>query len=260
VNVLALLLTSFMWLPFVATGQPVKWGAGVPESQSTVHCEDVYRIGATWMQSWSRIATRCWDVEAVPRVQFADQAGLPISGTSAYLLGITEPDQASNPQTPDQAAIAHRTMEDTYPKMLIGTPGVARVDYLRQWRAAYVARYGTPPRNLHFIDAHIYSGSLAQSRVLLAGFVALSNEWNLPLWVTEWNFVLCADPNAVADAKAFARDLEANPKVARHAWFASRYRGDEPWCEGSCRDPQCNGSLFSATTGQPTIYGKLFVR
>jgi hypothetical protein len=258
-NTLLILLTSFVWLPMVATGQPVKWGAGVPEPQSTVHCGDVYRIGATWMQSWSRVATRCYDVEAVPRVQFADQAGLPISGTSAYLLGINEPDQSANPQAPDAAAIVHRTMEDAYPTMLIGTPGVARVDYLRQWRAAYIARYGTPPRNLRFIDAHIYGGSLAQSRAILADFVALANEWSIPIWVTEWNFTLCADANALADAQAFARDLENNSRVARHAWFCTRCRDSETYCTGPAHDPRCNGSLFSQT-GVPTAYGKLWAR
>jgi hypothetical protein len=49
-SVLAVLLTSFIWLPMVATGQPVKWGAGVTEPEGVVHCEDVYRIHAAWMQ------------------------------------------------------------------------------------------------------------------------------------------------------------------------------------------------------------------
>lgn len=258
--VVAVSLLGTVYLPFVGNAPRVARSDSVGLTDIS-HCEDILRVDGSWSYDWSPMPPACPGIEMVPMIWGRPQLGSEIGGNSAYLLGFNEPNVPNlySGMTPDEAAILwHDSIEDRYPDRLLVTPSSSNdVQWLRDWRSAYEARYGRAPR-MDAIAGHIYGTDLADARRILAEFVQLAREWRLPLWISEWSFAACGVPDAYAASRQFLADLNATPEVARSAWFGSRFDGAEAWWTHPPK-PGCLTNLFDSATGMPTAYGDLYV-
>jgi hypothetical protein len=262
-NWLLILLTTTIFFPLVS-GMQGQSGVNQKGSAALTRpvCVDVQTMGGWWSYDWSPTPPDCPGIEMVPMVWGRPQLGTDIGGSSAYLLGFNEPDRPDQAaMTPDEAAQAwHDWIETSYPDRLLVSPAPTDPGWLREWRAAYIARYGVPPR-LSAVAGHVYPRSLTEALATLDGFAHISREWGLPLWITEWAAVPCWMPGgslstALDLARQFANELDATPEVTRWAWFGSRFDGSEWWWLASWPMPDCSTSLFSTIDGQPTEWGQ----
>lgn len=196
-------------------------------------CQDAIAIGAAWAYSWSRVAPTC--VEGVPMIWGATQAGLPVSGSSAYLLGFNEPDIATQANlTAQEAAALWPHIEDNYSDRLLVSPAPSHLDvaWLQRFRNAYIAQHGHAPR-LDALAVHCYGGYIG-CRAKIEQVTQYAESWNIEggVWVTEFATPPClfaSDEIALAQARQLIQWMQAEPRVARYAWFANRIDGNEWW-------------------------------
>jgi hypothetical protein len=174
-------------------------------------------------------------IEFVPMVwskTFLPDLATQDPGEARYLLGFNEPNfgQQAN-MTPQEAAAAWPEVEE-YAKvhgLQIVSPAVNYCggscnvtnpfDWLDQFFAA------CPSCKVDAVAMHWYACSKGALTSYLEKF---ESKYTQPLWLTEFS---CLDGNdtSVAAQTAYMTEalplLEANPRVARYAWFAGRSKG-----------------------------------
>lgn len=248
----AVVLTATVYLPLVAYMPD-----GGTAAMTADNCDDLRRIGAAWSYQWHPWPVQCDGMQMIPMIwsmsHWSDTAA-----PSPYLLGFNEPDRLSQANmTPDEGAVAWRKLEAAYPLRMLVSPAPANSpQWLREWRIAYLMRYGREPR-IFAIAGHIYRPELAEAERVLAEFVSLAQEWRKTLWITEYSFPPCwytfgGDASkAVSVAQQFTRTLRQTPEVERYAWFSSRDYADASW------PAQCRSGLYDEH-GRATEYGDWF--
>lgn len=248
--------TATYYLPLFMTSPPAatlqRFGVGACPATAPALAYD-------WCYSWRPDpgdggAT----VERVPMLWGAGDVGQPVGGNSAWLMGFNEPDVATQANiTPDAAAVLWRAIEARYPdkRLVAPAPSMEGVNWLPEFRAAYVARYGAPPR-LDALAFHCYwrlDSCLAVGQQMLAWAEA----WAVPeVWATEFAFVPAWNANAEADARAFMAWLRAQPRITRIAPFVS-YLEPGSWYWPDTR-PEADPSLLTAD-GQLTEIGTWYL-
>jgi len=208
------------------------------------YCQDVALLGGEWNYNWGPEPVQGCEAGFVPMIggRFSPtQLGRAIlwATRSGWLLGFNEPDHAEQANIPpEEAAILWRQIEEArLPGVRLVSPATVQGDlnWLRQWRNAYYARYNEYPH----VDAwafHYYGGASGLYNALSA-MVAQLDAWGEPgeVWVTE--FGRC-DDKAVDFMESAISIFKASPYVTRYAWFTNRIRGDEPWNPGGVAN-QC---------------------
>lgn len=189
---------------------------------------EVVTLRVTWLWNWGVSPPVFPGVESIPNLWDASFIGQPLGGNSQWLLGFNEPDGRDQANmTPEVAAVAWRQIEQTYPDRKLTSPQVLHPgNWLEQWYAAYVARYGQPPR-IDALAIHTYYGNSAEAYIARTQeFVALARAWGVPeVWVTEWTLApgLNRSQNDTADEMCtFVTWLEQEPMVTRYAPFTNR--------------------------------------
>lgn len=249
---------SFVFLPLIYGSPPVpafnpKKGVALTYD----FCEDVATMGATWTYDWTTTPPVCPDRERIPMIETASDWDKTLGGNSNWIMGFNEPDLRGF--SPSDAAIYWRLIEQKYPtrKLLSPAPSgsMSGLAWLVNFRNAYISFYATSPR-LDGLGAHCYKWYSFQCVELIQSFIDQANAWGVPeVWVTEFSFSP-TDPSspsgALQEQQTFINWMVNDPKIKRHAWFASRINGNEPWSLPTHVTPLIDSS------GQPTSFGTVY--
>jgi len=251
----------WLFLPAVVR-QPTshKRGLGThhPEAESDCHL-----LGATWRYDWLANIPTTSNCESVPMIYCAEVVRLlannsiALGGDSAYILGFNEPDRPDQLLSPQDAVDLWVTIEEMYPGKLLVSPAPSHLNpgWLRDFRAAYIAKVGRAPR-LDALAIHCYfrDDDTARCRTIIEQFVQDANKWGAEgVWVTEFAPVVRVGTTDEKEARAFVRWLEDNPGVTRYAWFPTRLDGSEYW------NPDPDDWALLVDEGGLTRWGELYV-
>jgi len=242
-----------VFLPIVGRQIPNVRGLGLTYG----HCEDLGILNIQWYYDWSP-NPGCPDVESVPMVW---GAGVPggVGGNSAYLLGGNECDLDSQCNVTPTAYVPIWNLIETrfanY-KLVAPVPSHLHPEWIVEFRDAYIAQYGTPPR-LNVLAAHCYMWTADACVELLNWYIARANEWDIAeVWLTEFNFPTGGtrtEQQAWAEAEILINWMKQQPKIKRWAWWTNRPCGLESWCPPS----QWQAPLLN-TSGVLTPYGEQY--
>ena len=202
---------------------------------------------------------------------------------TGYLLGFNEPDLGPRRPSPPTPKEAETVLKRLLPMLsnaaavgpLIGTPALAS-PVIRSTPAPWLSEYMGDGAAADFIAAHFYPSialdprdSVAEraakidraARTLIDGVKTLESAYpGKNIWITEMGLMdLAAD--AAHPARFGAKDeacfmaqvlpaLEADPRVARYAWFSADPQAAQPLY------PTLPGALFS--DGRPTPLAELY--
>ncbi len=258
---------------------------------------DLSAIGAAWYYDWSAFPPLFGSMEAVPMIgaRTPDKVGAVGGSPGAPIAGVNEPNvrQQTNICPRDYVETWHR-IEEMYPDRALVSPGVGHygndiagcgamggLEWLAQFRAAYIEQYDTAPR-LDAISVHFYFWRLADFKSFMEQTVALASEWDAEVWLTEFSFRRCDDiaveescVNGVDHGEAFVANelhqavawLDNEPRVMRYAYFANRMHGQEP---GFCEEmgtyecwygaaERAYPALLDWQTSTLTAYGRAYI-
>jgi len=225
------------------------------------HCEDAEALQVAWEYDWSMQPPDCYGIENVPMVWGLWAIQGEVGGNSPWLMGFNEPDLSGQSAIePATAAVAWREIERLYPdkKLVAPAPSHIHREWLTEFRDAYITAYGVPPR-LDALAAHAYFGGVIEVIEMVRWYEDRAVEWNVPggVWLTEFAFLPCYTSNAQARAAEveILNWLEAEPGVARYAWFAARMSGDELW---SFKPKSCLTHLNDFESGALTTEGRIY--
>lgn len=244
---------------------PLVFSAESPVSKKGVGltygvCDDMKTLRATWYYSWRPRSYSC--AETFYPMIWGRFDEVPDVDNSDYLLGFNEPDRSNQANiTPTDAARLWRQIELRYPdrRLVSPAPSQTNLNWLVQFRDAYIAAYDRPPR-LDALAAHCYSADAEPCIALLGWYKHSAMGWGIgEIWLTE--FAVVAQPSrAFNDTAIEIRELltwlENEKMVTRYAWFASRVRGDE----SCCRAPSSweTTSLTDILTNRLSPYGRIY--
>lgn len=204
--------------------------------------------------------------DGIPMLWSGAHIGAQLSGDATWLMGFNEPDIAGQANmTPEAAALAWATVEQTYPDRKLVSPGVMSLTWLINWRAAYYTAYGQAPK-VDAVGVHWYyqaDGNPLQSfkcQVQLAE--NLAQQWGVAeVWVTEFAYYPCWSDTATA--AQFVRDaftwLDTRPMVTRAFWFQTFWYNDGRDSERDWAPPQDCYSGLGLDDGSLTSIGEAFL-
>lgn len=166
-------------------------------------------------------------------------------------LGFNEPDIETSlvpAVSPEEAAVLwHDYVEQFADQLVSPAPSQRHPEWLEQFRDAYIRQYRKPPRQ-DALGIHCYE-NLADCKRVVSYVMQLAKEWGIPqVWVTEFAF------SEISDMEDFVRWMEAQPLIARYAWYTDGLWGNEPWV----RDYK--QVLVDLYTGKLTKYGEAYRR
>jgi hypothetical protein len=206
-------------------------------------------------------------VETVAMIQGTKEVEQPIGGNSVWLLGFNEPDVPGFArQTPAEAAKNWHRVEELHPDRLLVSPAPGSWEvydarhWLQDFRSAYIAAYGRPPR-LDALAVHTYFSYAQDAINRVNEAIELAKEWGARgVWVTEfgmpWGEATPTEQD-LAELRGFLAFLDGNNKVLRYSWFPSHVdiANRPPWYPADWRDM----SLVDAA-GNLTELGKVYAR
>lgn len=231
------ILDHKLWLP-VWISSPAK--KGLANSWASKYLCDAALVGASWQYTYYPAADRCGDIESVPMIDRPEHMNIPIRNDSPFVLVLNEPDV--NSVTVQQAVDLWLIIEAMYPNKRLVSPAPSHLhpEWLAQFLEACTSRGCKMPSAL---AVHCYL-SEPQCETHVQNVIQLADQWGITggVWVTEFAF------SGTADLQKFVAWMEANPRVARYAYFTNR---DERYTWPM--------SLFDSN-GTMTEYGKVYRR
>ena len=250
-----------LFLPAIVR-QPTSLKRGLATHHPEVQA-DVGLLGATWRYNWLADIPTAPGVESVPMIYSAGVMRLlanntiALGGDSPYVLGFNEPDRPDQLLSPQDAVDFWVVIEGMYPDRLLVSPAPSHLDpgWLRDFRAAYIAKIGRPPR-LDALAIHCYfrDDDTIRCRAIIEQFVQDAEEWGAEgVWVTEFAPIVRTGTTDEKEARAFVQWLEENPGVTRYAWFPTRLDGSEYW------NPDPDDWALLVDEGGLTRWGHLYV-
>jgi len=251
-----------LFLPFIIQPPGVpppsapKKGAGLTYQD----CATATAVGAVWSYGWASTPPDCADIENVPMIWGASDVNVNLGGNSEWILGFNEPDSANQANlSPALAASLWRQIEQKHPsrKLVAPAPSGAAPNWLVDFRNAYIAAYGAPPR-LDALAVHCYAWYAWQCTAHTQQFITWANSWEAAeVWVTEFSFSPTAPSNptrSIQEANTFITWMTGQAQVRRYAWFASQIQGNEWWSIPTFHTP-----LVDWKSGELTTYGTMYV-
>ena len=223
-------------------------------------CSTATAVNASWEYGWAPSPPNCAGIENVPMIWGAGDVNATLGGNSQWIMGFNEPDSASQANiSPADAATLWRQIEQKYPdrKLLAPAPSGANANWLVDFRNAYIAAYGTPPR-LDGLAVHCYAWYASQCLPFVQQFEGWASSWGVAeVWVTEFSFATTSPSSpsqSLQEAQTFINWMAGQSQVTHFAWFASKIQGTEWWLP-----PGFNTPLVDWNTGQLTSFGTMYL-
>jgi hypothetical protein len=217
-----------LYLPIINSSPNPKRGINLACGSYEQQAKEVAALGVAWLWNWGLNPPLFPNIESVPTIWNASTIGQPLGGNSQWLLGFNEPDGGEQANmAPEAAARAWRKLEAAYPDRKLASPQIVHPGtWLEDWRAAYIAEYGQPPR-LDALAIHTYWGKTAAAySAQVQSYVDLAKQWGISeVWVTEWALAHQLDrtlQETTAEMRKYLAYLDAEPMVTRYAPWTNR--------------------------------------
>jgi hypothetical protein len=246
--------------------QPVEHGIAATYYNLPGMCSRMQEMHTDWYYNWSyRSSLDCPNIEFVPMIWESSMVGNEIPPDAKWLLGFNECGVYGQcPDTPCEAAIGWRNMEQTYPDVKLGSPsflgwyGYSFLWWIEEWHQCYVTMYGENPR-LDALAVHCYGANDFCQEFLSSAIDFADEIGGIPVWVTEY-----ANPpmesvsyqQTLDSMEAMTDWFKSNPRIERWGWFALTYKGDEAWLPDFWLTPY--STLVDYDTGDLTPCGELY--
>jgi hypothetical protein len=237
-----------------ATGSvPLK---GLAFQESSTNCGDLDKLKVSWYYNWSA-STRCKvSAEYVPQVARAwgtiTTAPTPAKVAAAgykTILGFNEPDQAAQANM-SVADVLKDWPAFNQPGMRVGSPATSSSDQGKAWFSQFMTSVQQQGLKVDFIALHWYgwnAGSCTPTANLLEDYIKWAEQWNKPLWLTEWSCHLQSADVSKAFYDGAIAMFKRHPLLERYAWFLSRSTGEFA------------GAALLDANGNPTALGQDYI-
>ncbi|WP_052002668.1 glycosyl hydrolase [Microvirga sp. BSC39] len=244
---------------------PEKIGIGLWDKDSLgTALNDVDRAKFNWYYNWDERAL--WDVDETPeQASYAPMvwggAALNLKAIAqaktlgaTTLLGFNEPDDLYQANmSVEQAVALWSQLEAT--GLRLGSPAPTQHGVLgaNSWLGRFMAEAEKLALRVDFIAVHYFSQS-KDVKEFKAWLEAVHQQYNKPIWVTEWCLADWSNPGRFTEeeqaafALAGAHMMDDLPFIEKHAWFAA-YEGGDGW--------NLNSGLFDQK-GNLTKVGQVF--
>lgn len=222
--------------------------------------EQVDALGGSWYYAWGPNGRSTDGVEFVPMIWGEANMTATVSA-GAWLMGFNEPDGQSL-ITPERAAELWRQLEAMHPDRKLASPGPSHLDpgWLKRMRAAYIMRYGEPPR-FDALCAHSYRATANEVIADLRIYLDWAEAWGVPeVWLTEFAVLPgWSGPGWEYELRTLLAYLEAEPRITRYSPFVGYL--DIPHWTWPTSDPLLDPSLFTQAGGLVlTDVGRAYAR
>lgn len=251
-----------VYLPLMAKNHPQPIEHGLAGQGS---CEQMQELNIDWYYNWSpQTSLDC--LEFVPMIWESNLVGSEIPPDAEWLAGFNECGVWGQcPDTPCEAAIGWRNMEQTYPDVKLLSPATLgwygvdwHLGWLEEWHDCYVTMYDENPR-LDAVAAHCYGSDIFCQGFLEDVVDYVDTIGGYPIWVTEF-----ANPpmegvsyqQTLDSMETMVSWFKSSPRIERWGWFALTYRGDEPWLPDFWIEPY--SCLVDYDTHELTGCGELY--
>ncbi|MBI5303658.1 MAG: hypothetical protein HY868_16095 [Chloroflexi bacterium] len=235
------------------------------------YCEDAQAVRAKWVYDWGMNPKICnAALESIPMIRDASQWAQTkqVGGNSQWILGFNEPDLCPDQAclTPAQAVPLWREIEAQFPnkKLVAPVPSQAHLNWLIEFRNAYIAAYRTPPR-FNALAAHWYGFSYNDAKAVINWYKARATEFGVAeIWITEFAFPVpdnracfgVTQADAMNDAQKLIAELDNDAMVTRYAWFAPRVDTSDPLLTGG--QSECHAPLLDFSGNTLTSWGMMY--
>ena len=207
---------------------PSKKGVGMPYPD----CNDALNAGVSWEYTWGTQPPNCAGIDNVPMIWGAGNVNATITGSSQWLMGFNEPDQPDQSNIPAAtAAVAWHQIEQKYPerKLVAPAPSHLHLNWLVDFRNAYITQYGKPPR-LDALAMHCYLATAAECIQLGQSYKSMAQAWGVKeVWVTEFAFLSClvgSDEKAVSEGQTMMNWIRESTHVHTHGLVCLPHPGN----------------------------------
>lgn len=190
--------------------------------------DDLARLTAAWCYNWGTRpqATDCHDPLFVPMV-WGDG---DVSGAIEQIFndGYTEVLGFNEPNKDDQANMSVSRAIELWPEMTsepslrVGSPAVSGDG--RAWFEEFMAEVETNGLRVDFVAIHWYgwNAGSCDNAGQLEGHLAWAEQFERPIWLTEWGCMNASNPDAATVENFYAAAcamFENHPLLERYAWY-----------------------------------------
>jgi hypothetical protein len=195
-------------------------------------CPDIATLKLSWYYDWSPTTGCQTGVEFVPMIwghpnePIGAEIASAVSSGAKAVLGFNEPDMAAQSNMTVAAAIA-LWPQLTGSGLRVGSPATSSSPTGQMWFVEFMTQVAAQHLEVDFIALHWYgwgTGSCDDASGL-DGYLTWAEQWNKPLWITEFGCLNMSDPDPQT-VKTFYDDaivmFQKHPLLERYAWFLSR--------------------------------------
>jgi hypothetical protein len=197
-------------------------------------CPDLATLKLSWYYNWTAKTGCSTGIEFVPQIwghasePIATEIAAAVAKGQTTILGFNEPDNTSQSNMTVAAAVAlWPTLQGQAGIARLGSPATSANAAGQMWFEQFMTQVKSQHLRVDFIALHWYgwnSGSCNDASTL-ESYIKWAEQWNLPLWITEFGCMNMSDPTA-ATVKTFYDDVlvmfKKHPLLERYAWYLSR--------------------------------------
>jgi hypothetical protein len=196
-------------------------------------CPDIATLNLSWYYNWTTTTGCSTTAEFIPQIwghaneAIATEVTKAVSSGHTTILGFNEPDNTGQSNMTVAAAIALWPQLQQPGVVRLGSPATSANTAGQMWFEQFMTQVKQKGLRVDFIALHWYgwnSGSCNDANAL-ESYLKWAEQWNLPLWITEFGCLNMSAPTA-ATVKTFYDDdivmFKKHPLLERYGWYLSR--------------------------------------
>jgi len=225
-------------------------------------CADIDRLGLSWFYDWGTSSNCMTNAQFVPMIwggwSAATDPTPPEKVAAAghkIVLGFNEPDHADQANMTVSAALALWPAMNRPEFDRVGSPAAASDG--QAWFEQFMKGVEQQGLRVDFIALHWYGWSAGSCSSVdqLESYIHWAEQWNKPLWLTEWS---CRLQSADITRRFFVDAVAMfakHPLLERYAWFLTRTSTDENFATATLLDANGNPTgLGTDYTNAPAFH------
>jgi hypothetical protein len=196
-------------------------------------CPDIATLNLSWYYNWTTTTGCTTTAQFVPQIwghaneAITSEVTKAVAAGQTTILGFNEPDNTGQSNMSVAAAIALWPELNQPGVVRLGSPATSANSAGQMWFEQFMTQVKQKGLRVDFIALHWYgwnSGSCNDANAL-ESYIKWAEQWNLPLWITEFGCLNMSAPTA-ATVKTFYDDdivmFKKHPLLERYGWYLSR--------------------------------------